>query len=126
MDNTYDRLNLVIREKGITTRALAEETGISKSAMQRYVTGETRKIPIERLMAISKALGVSVAYIMGCTKSDMNNAEYVNDTDAPQSINKCEATPESMRLAEKIDLLSEESRRELEKYIDYLISRAHQ
>ena len=44
---------------------LATKTGIAKSAIQRYATGETKKIPLPRLEALADALGVSAAYLMG-------------------------------------------------------------
>lgn len=44
---------------------LAAKTGIAKSAIQRYATGETKKIPLPRLEALADALGVSAAYLMG-------------------------------------------------------------
>ena len=44
-------------------------TGIPKSALQRYATGETEKIPINRLQIIAKALNVSAEYLMGWDES---------------------------------------------------------
>ena len=38
---------------------------ISKSALQRYATGETAKIPLDRLKLMADALGVSQAHLMG-------------------------------------------------------------
>jgi len=40
-------------------------TGIPKSAIQRYATGETEKIPLDRLELLAQALGISSAYLMG-------------------------------------------------------------
>lgn len=44
---------------------LSALTGISKSALQRYATGETGKIPPERIEAIARAANVSAAYLLG-------------------------------------------------------------
>lgn len=44
---------------------LSRITGISKSALQRYVTGETGKMPLPRLEAIAKALDVLPEYLIG-------------------------------------------------------------
>lgn len=46
---------------------LSNITGIPKSALQRYATGETGKIPIDRIEAIAKATNVSPSYLMGWT-----------------------------------------------------------
>ena len=40
-------------------------TGIPKSAIQRYTSGETDKIPIDRVILMSEAMGIDPAYVMG-------------------------------------------------------------
>lgn len=54
-----------MKERKISTRALSEMTGVPKSAIQRYTSGETEKIPIDRMKRMAEALGISPAYIMG-------------------------------------------------------------
>lgn len=49
---------------------LAALTGIPKSALQRYATGATTKLPLPRLEAIASALGVSAAYLMGWEEAE--------------------------------------------------------
>ena len=49
----------IILEKGISYGELSERTGIPKSALQRYATGQTEKIPIDRLQKIASALGTT-------------------------------------------------------------------
>ena len=44
---------------------LAEKTGLAKSAVHRYATGLTDKIPTEALEKLAKALGVTPAYLTG-------------------------------------------------------------
>lgn len=44
---------------------LSKLTKIPKSALQRYATGETKKIPIDRIEAIAKALECPVKYLLG-------------------------------------------------------------
>ena len=48
---------------------LEKKTGISKSALQRYASGNTKKIPIEAEEKIALALGVSASFIMGWEKA---------------------------------------------------------
>lgn len=55
----------IILEKGISYGELSERTGIPKSALQRYATGQTEKIPIDRLQKIASALGTTPEYLMG-------------------------------------------------------------
>lgn len=65
MDDIAKRLLETIQKRQMTYGDLAAKTGIAKSAIQRYATGETKKIPLPRLEALADALGVSAAYLMG-------------------------------------------------------------
>ena len=60
-----EKLVNAMREKKISIRELSEMTGIPKSAIQRYTSGVTDKIPIDRMKLMAEALGVSPAYVMG-------------------------------------------------------------
>lgn len=67
MDNLYiikDRLNEAMQKRGITATELAKLTGLNKSSVSRYLTGEN----IPRSLAIGKlaqALRVNPAWILG-------------------------------------------------------------
>lgn len=65
MSELSHRILALLEEKGLSYGELAEMTKIPKSALQRYATGETEKIPLPRIEAIAKALGVSSAYLIG-------------------------------------------------------------
>lgn len=58
MSETSDRLLAIIREKDISYGELSKLTGIPKSVLQRYATGFTAKIPVDRLQLIARALNV--------------------------------------------------------------------
>lgn len=59
------RLKCCVEKSGLTYVELEKVTGIAKSSLQRYVSGTTKKIPIESIKSIANAVGVSPAYIMG-------------------------------------------------------------
>ena len=59
------RISALIRDRQVSFRELSEKTGIPKSAIQRYATGETGKIPLDRIELLAKAFGVTSAYLMG-------------------------------------------------------------
>ena len=44
---------------------LSDATGISKSTLQRYETGFIKKVPINQMEVLAKALHVTPAYLMG-------------------------------------------------------------
>ena len=67
MDEIYiikDRLNTALRLREMTAAELSRKTGINKSSLSRYLTGES----IPRSLAIGKmaqALHVSPAWVLG-------------------------------------------------------------
>ena len=65
MVNRAERISMAISEKGISYAELEKITGVSKSALQRYATGQTKKIPIDVIEKIAVATGVSARYLMG-------------------------------------------------------------
>lgn len=65
MSDLSERILSLITKNDISYGDLSKLTNIPKSALQRYATGETEKIPINRIKAIANALNVSAAYIMG-------------------------------------------------------------
>lgn len=62
------RICEIAEEIGLSIRELAEYAGCSKSAMQRYVTGE-RAVPVSVIEGIAKHTNVSPAYIAGWVDS---------------------------------------------------------
>lgn len=68
------RLKEVIENSGLSYVELEKKTGISKSALQRYATGSTKKIPVDVVQSIAKVANVSSAWIMGWDdKYSINN-----------------------------------------------------
>lgn len=65
MSDISKRILEILTAKEISYGELSDRTGIPKSALQRYSTGTTEKIPIDRLEKIGKAIGVTTAYLMG-------------------------------------------------------------
>ncbi|MBR3767565.1 MAG: helix-turn-helix domain-containing protein [Clostridia bacterium] len=82
MNNIGNRLLALMHEKDISYGDLSEKTNIPKSAIHRYVTGATEKIPIERIKNIAAALGVSAEYILGWNdeSSKLKNPTVTSDT----------------------------------------------
>lgn len=65
MSEISDRLLNLINSNNTSYGELSKLTGIPKSALQRYATGETEKIPITRIELMAKALHSNAAYLMG-------------------------------------------------------------
>lgn len=71
LDIIIERLKKSIDKSGLSYAELERKTGISKSALQRYASGSTKKIPVDVIIAVGNAVGVSSAWIM-CW-DNMNN-----------------------------------------------------
>lgn len=65
MSDISARILTAISNSNLSYGELSKLTGIPKSALQRYATGETGKIPINRIEAIAKATHVTPEYLMG-------------------------------------------------------------
>lgn len=74
MSHISEKLLNILSEKEISYGDLAEKTGIPKSALQRYATGQTEKIPIDRLQIIASAIGTTPEYLMGWSTDASNDA----------------------------------------------------
>lgn len=59
------RIKKAIEHAGLSYSELSALTGIPKSALQRYATGETDKIPAKYIESIAHATRVSPIYLMG-------------------------------------------------------------
>lgn len=67
MSDIANRILDRMQEQNLSYAELSQKTGIPKSALQRYATGNTSKIPMDRIERIASALDVSAAYLMGWT-----------------------------------------------------------
>lgn len=65
MDERNKKIAESIEKSGYSYAELSELTGISKSTLQRYATGETKKIPIDNIERIAKATQTDPRYLMG-------------------------------------------------------------
>ncbi len=101
MSEISNRILQLITEKELSYSDLSKRTSISKSALQRYATGETPKIPLDRLELIAKALGVSAAYLMGweeTKKAPVPSAVTTDDEELIDLLEELRSRPEMRML----------------------------
>ena len=99
MNEIARRLYEAITEKGISYGELARLTAIPKSAIQRYATGTTDKIPTERLRALAAALCVPLSALTGWKETESGGGE--------------EELPEIMMIARAGKKMSPERRQDM-------------
>lgn len=68
-------------ELGLSYQELADRTGMSKSTLQRYETGDIANIPLSKISALANGLKTTQQYIMGWENNDepaeKSNISYV-------------------------------------------------
>lgn len=74
MDKKLDGIRKRIAERrkelNITYQELADMTGMSKSTLQRYETGDIGNVSLDKLEPLARALRVTPAYLMGWEEND--------------------------------------------------------
>lgn len=72
------RLKKSREEAKLSYKALESLTGISRSTLQRYETGKSTRITMEKIKLIAKALNVTPYYLMGWESKDLPQEYYNN------------------------------------------------
>ncbi len=65
MTTVSDRIRAQMERLSLSYGELSQITGLSKSAVHRYATGGTDKVPTEALEKLARALHVTPAYLTG-------------------------------------------------------------
>lgn len=112
MSKVSERLAAEVAKCGFSSRELAIKTDIPKSAMQRYISGTTDRIPLSRLQKIADALNVSSAYL-ACWTDDPHFTVDEEKESSP-------VEPDELKIL--IDSLSDEKKKQLEQYAKFLLS----
>lgn len=67
MKNIQTSLLSAFESSGLTYDELARRTSLPKSALYRYINGDTEKIPIDRFQSICNELHVNAREVLGWT-----------------------------------------------------------
>ena len=99
MKNIQTNLLSAFESSGLTYDELAKRTNLPKSALYRYLNGDTEKIPIDRFQAICSELHVDAGSLLGWT-----------DDHPDDPLSNTPVTSEARILAKGIDRLPQEQR----------------
>lgn len=105
-------------ELGLSYQELSDLTGINKSTLQRYETGFIKKVPINQVQIIAKALNVTPGYLMGWENNKENQTYYLNP-EAAKMAQEIYDNPQYKVLFDATKKLKPESIKEVMKFIDY-------
>ncbi len=113
-----EKIKLRRLELGLSYQELSDLTGINKSTLQRYETGFIKKVPINQVQIIAKALNVTPGYLMGWENNKENQTYYLNP-EAAKMAQEIYDNPQYKVLFEATKKLKPESIKEVMKFIDY-------
>ena len=65
MDKCRERMKAAIDKYGYTYEQLEGLTGVAKSSIQRYIVGETEKIPVDFVAKLANITNTSASYLAG-------------------------------------------------------------
>lgn len=113
-----EKIKLRRLELGLSYQELSDLTGINKSTLQRYETGFIKKVPINKVQIIAKALNVTPGYLMGRENNKENQTYYLNP-EAAKMAQEIYDNPQYKVLFDATKKLKPESIKEVMKFIDY-------
>ena len=113
-----EKIKLRRLELGLSYQELSDLTGINKSTLQRYETGFIKKVPINQVQIIAKALNVTPGYLMGWENNKENQTYYLNP-EAAKMAQEIYDNPQYKVLFDDTKKLKPESIKEVMKFIDY-------
>jgi len=115
-----EKLAQAMKDKDMSTRRLSELTGIPKSAIQRYTSGETEKIPIDRMIRMAEAMGIDPAYVMGWASDSMVEIAKALGSDSPaaKKLQEIKRQFKSPLIEEMVQAMQRMTLKEQKKMID--------
>lgn len=113
-----EKIKLRRLELGLSYQELSDLTGINKSTLQRYETGFIKKVPINQVQIIAKALNVTPGYLMGWENNKENQTYYLNP-EAAKMAQEIYDNPQYKVLFDATKKLKPESIKEVMKFINY-------
>ena len=102
-------------ELGLSYQDVANATGLSKSTIQRYETGAIRKVPINQIEDLARALHTTPGYLMGWD----DNPGYFTDMDSVILLEELKRRPEFRVMFDSTKDLDPESIKKIVEFIKY-------
>lgn len=81
-----DRIRAQMQLLHLSYGELAAAAGLTKSAVHRYATGQTDKIPTEALEKLAGALGVTPSYLTGWEQPHTLAAHFEGEEFTPEEM----------------------------------------
>lgn len=118
MNEIGQRIYTLRKSLGLTLEDVGQIVGVGKSTVRKWETGDIENMRRDKIAKLAEALHVTPAWLMGWKEAD--------DIEKPAAETGSELSEDAQRIAMKASLLSEESRKVLEDYIDFLAAKGRQ
>ena len=102
-------------ELGLSYQDVADATGLSKSTIQRYETGAIRKVPINQIEDLARALHTTPSYLMGWD----DNPGYFTDMASVILMEELKRRPEFRVMFDSTRDLDPKSVQEIMEFIKF-------
>ena len=89
MKNIQTDLLSAFESSGLTYDELAKRTNLPKSALHRYLNGETEKIPIDRFQAVCHELHLDAGSLLGWKESRPLNLQLFSQDPVEERLINC-------------------------------------
>ena len=106
-----ERIKNEMTRNSLTLIEVEQRTGIKKSSLQRYMSGETNKIPLSAIEKLASLFGVTGAYLMGWDDNAIFSEIAV----------RMRIDTEFGSLVKKLDLLNGEQLASVKQIVDVLL-----
>lgn len=122
MNTIGARIKQLRLSKNMSAETLGQMVGVAKTSIYRYETGFIEKIPTTVIEKLSKALNVSVAYLMGWTDEPTGAVNTVI-TEEKQPDGATELSPAMQELVDLVQTLSDDECEQIAEYLAFLKSK---
>lgn len=115
MSRISDKLKIAYEAKGLSYQELSRMCKIPRATIQRYVTGTTDRIDIDKLQAICRVLDVDEAEVIGWSddsRNERNGLTLLPNGTATQQ--------EDLEIVQLLNSLSDSSRKQALSYLRFL------
>ena len=103
MNTIQEKLLAAFAASGLTYEELAKRTNLPKSALYRYLNGDTEKIPIDRFQAVCEELHVDAGTILGWREESPPDTVEVKSDDIRLLVNGLnKLSPEQLEQAKAV------------------------
>lgn len=79
MSKFADRLNDLIKSRGVTQKYLASKSGVTSATISRYTCSISEPVVFDMIVKLARALNVTTDYLLGASNLESQSLNVPND-----------------------------------------------